>query len=185
MHREFALFSFLTLVAGGCIVRPGPDTNTSQNAATGTSGSNGSGGAPTSSGGGSSSCGASNFGSISLTTGFMPDPQSVSGTSGGATDATALGESQTGPCRGWIASQPDHTMTLGSSFDFLAVSGSSSDDTTLVIRGPDGMWCSDDEGGDRNPRIAGAWVPGCYQIWVGSYEQGDNSAYQLSFTERR
>jgi hypothetical protein len=132
-----------------------------------------------------SDCGESNFGLTSLTPGFMPDPATAAGQSGGNVNATQLGQSQTGPCTGWIAQRPDHTMYLAQPFEYMQVLVQSTDDTTLVIQGPDGSWCSDDEGGGRNPTVKGGWVAGCYRVWVGSYQEGQESDYQISFTERR
>lgn len=132
-----------------------------------------------------SNCGQSNFGQTNLAPGFMPDPATAAGRSGGNVNANEFGQSQTGPCAGWIAQSPDHTMYLAQPFQFMKVLVQSNDDTTLVIQGPDGSWCSDDEGGGTNPMVQGGWVAGCYRIWVGSFQQGTESPYQVTFTERR
>lgn len=124
----------------------------------------------------------SNFDGVTLATGFYPDPYALSGTSGGDISASYLGETGTGPCRGHATANPDHLMTLNSSFDFLSVSVSSVGDTTLIIHGPDGWWCNDDSDG-VNPAIAGRWIPGLYRIWVGSYGEGQYHSYSISFSE--
>ena len=125
-----------------------------------------------------------NFGSVSLSSGFYPDPQSLPGTSGGTVSAEAMGWTGTGPCAGLIAQNPDHIMTLNSYFDYLRVDVSSGGDTTLVIHGPDGWWCNDDTVG-LNPRIEGQWLAGTYRVWVGSYWSGEYHAYSISFSEYR
>lgn len=125
--------------------------------------------------------GAQNFGSVSLNTGFMPDPRMLSGTSGGGMSGSAMG----GNCRGWITPQPDHYMFLNTPFGFLRVFVRSSGDTTLIVRGPmPGMntLCNDDRFG-LNPAVEGGWAPGQYHIWVGSYASGQMFPYQIGFTE--
>ena len=124
---------------------------------------------------------AQNFGSVSLNTGFMPDPQMHSGTSGGGMSASSMGNG----CRGWVTPQPDHHMFLNSNFSFLRVFVRASGDTTLTVRGPMPAMatrCNDDRFG-TNPAVEGAWAPGQYHIWVGSYASGQNFPYQIGFTE--
>lgn len=125
--------------------------------------------------------GAQNFGSVQLHTGFLPDPQMLSGTSGGAMRANTLGPS----CRGFVTSQPDHFMFLNTPFTFMRVFVRSSGDTTLVVRGPVpsmAVRCNDDRFG-TNPAVEGNWAPGQYHIWVGSYAQSQRNTYQIGFTE--
>jgi len=124
---------------------------------------------------------AQNFGSVSLNTGFMPDPQMMSGTSGGGMSASAMG----GSCRGWITPQPDHYMFLNTPFGWMRVFVRAGGDTTLVIRGPMPSMmtqCNDDRFG-LNPAVEGSWGPGQYHIWVGSYSSGQMIPYQIGFTE--
>jgi hypothetical protein len=121
-----------------------------------------------------------NFGAVSLTTGFLPDPQMRNGVSGGPVDAMSLNSS----CRGYIDVRPDHQLYLNTAFNFLRVYVNSSQDTTLVIRGPRGeMYCADDTFG-LNPSIdlQGA-MPGMYQVFVGSYSAGNTAPYSIGFTE--
>lgn len=123
----------------------------------------------------------SNFGTVNLTTGFTPDPQVFSGTSGGAMAAQNMNSA----CRGWISPTPDHLLVLNSAFSFLRVFVESSADTTLVVQLPNGqMLCNDDAYGN-NPAVEQSWSPGTYKIWIGSYQQGQNSQYTLKLTELR
>lgn len=124
---------------------------------------------------------APNFGSVILNAGFTPDPQSLSGTSGGAVQGQTLGNTPTGPCRGWVTPNPDHVVTLNGPLPYLRVDVSSVGDTTLIIHGPNGWWCNDDTTA-LNPRIAGSWVAGTYRIWVGSYTSGQWYPYAITFT---
>jgi hypothetical protein len=120
------------------------------------------------------------YGAISLTSGFLPDPQMRQGMSGGPMDAMSMNSS----CRGYIDSNPDHVLYLNSPFNFLRIYASSQADTTLVVRGPNGeMYCNDDTFG-FNPSVdlQGA-QPGVYQVFVGSYSQGDSQPYNIGFTE--
>jgi hypothetical protein len=54
----------------------------------------------------------------------------------------------------------------------------------MLIRGPGGSWCSDDVS-DRNPVIAGEWLPGKYEVWVGSYEANMSFPYLLELSEEK
>ena len=125
--------------------------------------------------------GAQNFGSVSLNTGFMPDPRMLSGTSGGGMAASSMG----GSCRGYITPQPDHYMFLNTPMGWLRVFVRSGGDTTLIVRGPMPSMmtrCNDDRFG-FNPAVDGSWAPGQYHVWVGSYSSGQMHPYQIGFTE--
>lgn len=123
---------------------------------------------------------ASNYGVVRIQSGFLPDPTTANGTSGGAQNASSVG----GSCRGWIANQPDHILYLDSPFNYLRIGAVSGQDTTLVIRGPAGVHCDDDTGGNRNPLLAGSFPAGRYEVWIGSYTQGTFAPYTLSLSER-
>jgi len=110
------------------------------------------------------------FGSVTLNTGYLPDPHSVNLQAGGDLNGRNLG----GNCRGWIAEAPDYQLyyTSGTTFPLhIFVEGSA--DTTLVINGPDGQWyCDDDSGQGLNPSIT--WQrpsSGRYDIYVGTYSE--------------
>jgi hypothetical protein len=124
---------------------------------------------------------ASNFGTISLRSGFTPDPHVANGTSGGNIQASTMNSS----CRGYVTQRPDHILQLGTSFGWLRIFAESTADTTLVIRTPQGQVLCADDTFDRNPGIEQGFGAGTYQIWVGSYTQGQNAAYQLKVTELR
>jgi len=130
-------------------------------------------------GGGGGGGGASNFGTVTLEAGFVPDPHVVSGVSGGQMDARQMGQQ----CRGWIAQTPDHIFQAASAFRGLRVMARSNSDTTLVIADSRGrVWCNDDAEG-RNPVISSQFAAGTYRVWIGSYQQGENARYSLGFTE--
>ncbi|NJR39033.1 MAG: hypothetical protein HC781_09605 [Leptolyngbyaceae cyanobacterium CSU_1_4] len=127
------------------------------------------------------------FENVTLSPSFSPDPAIVRGISGGemsANDVATRTETATGACTGFVDEQPDHTIVLTSVFNFLNLQVESPEDTTLVIRGPGGTWCNDDYTG-KNPGIAGQWLSGTYQIWVGSYRQDEYSPYVIRMTAKK
>ena len=125
------------------------------------------------------------FESVSLSPGFNRDPLTVRGISGGpltAADLAERSETPTGPCVGFVDEEPDHTMELIDFFDYLSLEVESTEDTTLIVRGPGGTWCNDDFN-RTNPGIAGQWLSGTYQIWVGSYRDECYYPYVIRISE--
>lgn len=118
---------------------------------------------------------------VTLSPGFAPDPQRLSGTAGGTTDATVHGSSPLGGCFGWVPATPQHVLTLTEHLEWLAVRVSASGDTTLVVEGPVGWWCNDDDIG-LNAGMSGQWAPGTYSIFVGTYDQGQALPYTLTLS---
>jgi hypothetical protein len=126
--------------------------------------------------------GDSNFGTISLAPGFVPDPHLAQGVSGGNTDASTLNPQ----CRGYVSSRPDHIFVASGQFNLIRfIINAGTNDTTLVIRKPDGSYLCDDDGAGAgtNPAVQAMLAPGTYQIYVGSYMQGQNYPYNLAVTE--
>ncbi|PIW28324.1 MAG: peptidase S1 [Rhodobacterales bacterium CG15_BIG_FIL_POST_REV_8_21_14_020_59_13] len=125
------------------------------------------------------------YGSVSLVSGFSPDPYLVSLQSGGSIDAS---RSIGGSCRGFVANAPDYRLNYQAGNVLpLIISVSSNSDTTLVINAPDQRWYCDDDGGQGlNPSLR--WnspMTGQYDIYVGTY---GNASYQnatLSISELR
>jgi hypothetical protein len=123
--------------------------------------------------------GGSNFGTVSLTPGFVPDPHVATGNAGGSLDATSWNAS----CRGYVSQTPDHLFAAGGNFSFLKIMVSSTEDTTLVVQKPDGTYLCNDDTEGLNPVITGSFPPGTYRVWIGSYQAGQNPAYRLGFSE--
>lgn len=124
------------------------------------------------------------YGSIDLTSGFGPDPHTQAIAAGGDISASVINDT----CIGWIAQAPDYRVnwTAGSGELPLIFSVSSSADTTLVINGPDGQWYCDDDGGVEalNPAITfQSPASGQYDIWVGTYLEGDLQESTLHVSE--
>jgi hypothetical protein len=125
------------------------------------------------------------FGDVTISQKFSPDPLVVRGMSGGSVEGNRITdriETPTGPCNGFVDETPDHTIRLTSKFDYLKLQVQAPQDTTIVVKGPGGTWCNDDLDG-KNPGIVGEWLPGNYQVWVGSYQKGKYFPYTLQITE--
>jgi len=120
------------------------------------------------------------YGEISLRSGFTPDPYRVDIFSGGEVDATNIASG----CVGMVARSPDFEVNYSAGSLPLIFGVTSSNDTTLVINGPDGRWyCDDDSGNGTNPLMS---IPnprsGIYDVFVGAYG-GNGSSAQLYITE--
>jgi hypothetical protein len=127
------------------------------------------------------------FENVTLSPNFTPDPTTVRGISGGALTASELAgrtETATGDCVGYVDQQPDHTIVLTEFFDYLRLEVQSPENTTLVIRGPGGVWCNDIYSG-QNPGIAGQWFSGTYQVWVGSSVPDTYHPYVIRISQSR
>lgn len=125
------------------------------------------------------------FGDITIKRQFAPDPLTVRGMSGGSIPGRKVAgrsKTPTGPCTGFVDETPGHTLKLTSGFDYLKLVVQSPQDTTMIVKGPGGTWCNDDFEG-KNPGMVGEWLPGDYQIWVGSYEKDKYFPYTLQITQ--
>lgn len=123
-------------------------------------------------------------GTIRLAPGFTPDPNLTSLMAGGSIDASSKFDA----CQGFISNAPDVRLFwdgTGKSSMNIKISVLSNSDTTLVVNGPDGRWyCDDDSGEDgNNPLVELVPAAGRYEIWVGTYSQGDLERAVLSISE--
>jgi hypothetical protein len=122
---------------------------------------------------------------LTLAQGFLPDPAVARGMATGSMPASSLSSDPS--CVGFVPSQPSHVVTLSTAIPHLRVLVSSSADTVLAIRRPDGTFlCNDDteQGVVLNPTIQGAFAPGTYTIWVGVWNPETPPApYVIGFTE--
>lgn len=125
---------------------------------------------------------SSNFGSATLSRGFMPDPYTVEVTSGGSLSVSAM---DLGPgCVGYATADPDFILDYESAASMLRFYMEGDGDTALVINAPDGSWhCNDDSMG-LDPMVTfDSPMTGQYDIWVSSYSSDDNVFGTLSITE--
>lgn len=117
--------------------------------------------------------------------GFSPNPLVLRGTGGGSMPAQNIAgtsTTSTGDCTGYVEGNPSQTIVLRSFFNSLSVKVQSPEDTSLVIKGPGGVWCNDDDE-DKNPGLTGQWLAGTYRIWIGSYAKGRQLPYTLRLRE--
>jgi hypothetical protein len=123
------------------------------------------------------------YGSITLDSGFIPDPQNVDLQAGGTNDARSLG----GDCRGYVATAPDYNLYYTAGTFPLYFSATSDRDTVIVVNDPQGNWlCNDDDGvGAFNPGIEIARPSsGLYNVWVGVYGgSGEYAPARLHISE--
>ena len=116
------------------------------------------------------------YGSVSLSSGFTPDPHTVEISVGGSVDAAKV---QRG-CEGFISDRPDYRLRFDSGFFSLPlyIWAESDVDTTLIINGPNGEWhCDDDSGNGLNPYVKFTSPDsGIYDIWVGAFSEESNYA---------
>lgn len=119
------------------------------------------------------------YGSVNLSSGFLPDPFIKSLVAGGGTVTTL------GGVRAHVATAPDFKLHYTSGNLPLTFRVESSSDTTLLINLPDGTWiANDDAGGGLNPLLRlERPQSGRYDIWVGTYGSQPASA-RLIITER-
>lgn len=128
--------------------------------------------------------GRPNFGTVTLRSGFTPDPRVVPVVSGGNIAASRIRDD----CRGFISGNPDVRVVYTAGSLPLIISVASASDTTLVVNGPDGRFRCDDDGGVNglNPSIRYEQPrSGRYEIWVGSYRSGQNSRARVHISEIR
>lgn len=127
------------------------------------------------------------FGVISVTSGFLPDPNWIGILSGGSIRSEHTDQRTGSTCAGWFADAPDlrvhFTPDTGLPLSFYVDSGA---DTVLLINTPDGQFhCNDDSSG-LNPSLTFEDAqPGQYDIWVGTYaDLGDEyPPAELAITE--
>ncbi|WP_156815552.1 hypothetical protein [Pseudanabaena sp. PCC 6802] len=122
---------------------------------------------------------------VALARNFRPDPVKLQGRTGGSVSMTSL--SGQANCRGFASEQPNHTINLTANFplvDFLVYTKNVNDDTTMMIKGPNGLvMCADDEYRGRNPQLTRRLPEGSYQIWVGARNANQSVNYTLSVSE--
>lgn len=110
---------------------------------------------------------------------FTPDPQVYSGKAGGDVSLQSIASNKAnGTCQGLAQATPNHSLTVQKNFGFLNLKVSSDRNLSLLVKGPDGIYCRN----GKSPELAGAWVLGNYEIWVGT-DNGDRVNYQLTISE--
>ncbi|MCC5995569.1 MAG: hypothetical protein JJU18_04260 [Oceanicaulis sp.] len=123
------------------------------------------------------------YGTVSLRSGFTPDPHVVDIAAGGevqarrALEGYTIGHAGDRRCRGHIHEAPDLRLRFEAGRTLpLIIRANAEFDTTLVVNGPDGTWYCDDDSGPGvqaelhwdNPQS------GQYDIWVGAFTSARN-----------
>ncbi len=132
-------------------------------------------------GGGLAPQAPASYGSVSLRSGFMPDPHILSGNVMGG----PITGNQVNPgCRGHYQPQPSHTLMAPTGFRQIRFLVNSGVDTTLLVMLPNGQIICDDDGGEGlNPMITTTSPPGAIRVWVGAYSTSASGPYNIGFSE--
>ncbi|MGY4877995.1 hypothetical protein ACLUEY_08940 [Vreelandella aquamarina] len=111
------------------------------------------------------------YGTVDLTSGFLPDPHVTALVAGGSHSASEAGAG----CRGYVSDAPDLDLNYQSGNHSLSIYAESQQDITLVVFDAQGNWhCNDDTSG-TNPVLQWQNPPsGNYNIWVGNYSSSGN-----------
>ncbi len=104
----------------------------------------------------------------------------LSGSAWGVNDASLTVDAA---CAGWIGDNPDFQMTVeGTMETWVTVTGAAGTDLTLVIQGPSGTECRDDDSGS-DPVFNGELPTGTYNVWVGDKAGASTGAsYGIQFS---
>jgi hypothetical protein len=132
--------------------------------------------------GGLDSSQETNFGGVSLSGGFLPDPYIFPVLSGGDVDAGAqnLGDG----CRGNVTSNPDVEIEYTSPSSHLRIFFIGSADTTLIIEQPNGTYVCNDDGVGTDPVVdISSPAEGSYFVWVGTFGSTEFIPGYLMITE--
>ncbi|HAG85617.1 MAG TPA: hypothetical protein DCL61_31885 [Cyanobacteria bacterium UBA12227] len=129
-----------------------------------------------------------NFANLTIALGFPPESGMVAGNTGGSYSLPSLvnRDRNNTPCLGYGDETPDHKLVLEQDFPKLSIKvNSGGNDTTLVIKGPNGVaLCGDDTGSKKDASVeASNLEAGEYSVWVGSINPGQNWNYTLSVRE--
>lgn len=124
-----------------------------------------------------------NYGELDLRAGFTPDPYSLEMLSGGSQSVWDYFSSS--DCAGYVTSSPDLRLNWIGSSSNLSIFFIGDGDSTMVVQTPSGDWiCSDDSYNTVHPTaLFSPASSGSYNIWVGSYNEGDYLSGTLYITE--
>lgn len=131
-------------------------------------------------------CASSALAEVTINQSVTTQPLTIEGKTGGsvtALDITQTENTATGYCDGFTSRLPHHVLKIDKFFSSLRLEVESDADTTIIVRGAAGIWCNDDVS-SANPVIEGAWQPGIYKVWIGTYQGGSSNRYRLKITGR-
>ncbi|PCJ26895.1 MAG: hypothetical protein COA96_04505 [SAR86 cluster bacterium] len=121
-----------------------------------------------------------NYGSLTLSAGFTPDPQVKRLVAGGSTEFDT--------CVGYFSGSPDLNLHYEPGDFDLGIFAKSGVDTTIAINAPNGDWICNDDSDDMSDSNPGVLIrnpqSGLYNIWVGVYSESDAfESASLAITE--
>jgi len=123
------------------------------------------------------------YSTISLASGFTPDPRRVSMRAGGRIEASSVSDQ----CNGYVARAPDVRIHYTAGSQPLILRTQSDADTTLMVLDPEGVWTCDDDSaatGSNAEIFFDKPAAGDYVVWVGTFDPNRGSAATLLLTER-
>jgi hypothetical protein len=89
-------------------------------------------------------------------------------------------------CRGFVTREPDFILDYSAPNSFLRLYFVGDGDTTLVVHDGQAWHCNDDSYESHNPTVdINRPRAGRYDVWVGSYQPGENVRGTLYVTEMR
>lgn len=90
-----------------------------------------------------------------------------------------------GNCNGYVATNPDFFAYVEEAGVDVEMTVRSAEDTTLVVRAPDGqLICDDDSGGDANPLVLLENAQtGAYEVWLGTFSSVGHAPATLSLRD--
>ncbi|OBQ22159.1 MAG: hypothetical protein AN488_08485 [Anabaena sp. WA113] len=130
-----------------------------------------------------------NFAELKLSPGFKASQGTIIGNTGGTDLLSRISnrDQNQNVCTGFATTNPDHILILEQDFDKLKILvDSGGQDTTLLIKGPEGadnetVRCGDDTGKNKDASIdSKQWRKGTYKIWVGTFDLGLRQSYTLT-----
>jgi len=116
------------------------------------------------------------YGQVTLESGFIPDPYSVTVAAGGPIVAIERADDE---CNGgYIPSRATFSLRYeAGDYPTLYIAATSEADTTIAVRGPNGAWYCNDDSAGLNPMVAiESPRTGRYQIFVGRFGVEDETA---------
>jgi serine protease Do len=130
---------------------------------------------------------SANYGEVELSENFLPDPHEVNVIAGGSVDVSS--QDYGGECTGYASRAPDLTLRWDgetTNLNLYFVADDDSEDATLIVNTSSGDWvCNDDAHmSTLNPQVyLGDSSAGRFDIWVGTYSEGENVFGTLHVSE--
>jgi len=89
-----------------------------------------------------------------------------------------------GYCVGWISNTPDHIIEVTAEVEMTLSVDSDTDSTLVVVYEGSREMCDDDSAGNDDAALSDIFLPGTYEVYVGSYGEEDYGRYTLTIREK-